>query len=116
MVMDTDIESLRARKEGLKAELQAEEEKEKSLQEEILTLKEMIEILDLERELEAKRESVKQLESRRNELQNRWTQQAQETEKNKEPSSQFMTDAESAHNPEPVKSDEKNAQKKQFFF
>jgi predicted RNase H-like nuclease (RuvC/YqgF family) len=62
MVMETEIESLRARKEGLKAELQAEEEKGKSFQEDIQMLKEKIEILEME--LEAKRELVKQLESK----------------------------------------------------
>lgn len=117
--MATEIENLRARKERLKDELQAEEQKEKSLQEDIEILEEKIEIRDLEKKLEAKRESVKQLESRKSELQDKWNQPTQDTKKDeepKEPSSQLMVNVEPAYNPEPIQSDESNAQKKRRFF
>jgi chromosome segregation ATPase len=117
--MATEIENLRARKETVKDELQAEEQKENSLQEDIKILEEKIEIRDLEKKLEAKRESVKQLESRKSELQDKWNQPTQDTKKDeepKEPSSQLMVNVEPAYNPEPIQSDEQNAQKKRRFF
>jgi chromosome segregation ATPase len=115
--MATEIENLRARKEGLKDDLQAEEQKGKSLQEDIEILEEKIEIRDLEKKLEAERESVRQLESRKSDLQNRWNQPAQDTKKDEEPkeqSSQVMINVESA--PEPAQSEEQNVQKKRHFF
>lgn len=117
--MATEIENLRARKERLKDELQAEEQKEKSLQEDIMILEEKIEIRDLEKKLEAKQESVKQLESRKSELQDKWNQPTQDTKKDEEPiepPSQLMVNVEPAEQPEPVQSDESNAQKKRHFF
>ena len=65
IVHGTEIESLGARKEGLKAELQTKEEKEKSFQEDMQILKEKIEIRHPEIELKAKLESMKQLESKK---------------------------------------------------
>jgi chromosome segregation ATPase len=117
--MAAEIENLRARKERLKDELQTEEQKEKSLQEDIETLEEKIEIRDLEKKLETKRESVKQLESRKSELQDKWNQPAQNTKKDEEstePSSQLMVNVEPAYNPESIQSDEPNAEKKRRFF
>jgi len=89
------------------------------LQENIETLEEKIEIRDLEKKLEEKRESVKQLESRKSELQDKWNQPAQDTKKEEEPkeqSSQLIVNVEPADNPEPIQSDESNAQKKRRFF
>jgi chromosome segregation ATPase len=117
--MATEIENLRARKERLKDELQAEEQKEKSLQEDTEILEEKIEIRDLEKKLEARRESVTQLESKKRELQGQWEQPDKDTKKEeepKEPSSQLMVNVEPAYNPEPAQSDEQNAQKKRRFF
>jgi chromosome segregation ATPase len=119
VAMVTEIEDLRTRKEKLKEELQVEEQKEKSLQEDIETLEEKIEIRDVEKKLEAKRESVKQLESRKSELQEKWNQPVQDVKKNEEPkeqSSPLMINAETACNSEPVQSSESNAQKKRHFF
>jgi predicted RNase H-like nuclease (RuvC/YqgF family) len=115
--MATQIEDLRARKERLKDELQVEEQKEKSLQEDVEILEEKIEIRDLEKKLEAERESVRQLESRKSDLQDRWNLPAQDTKKDEEPkeqSSQMMINVEPA--PEPVQSEEQNVQKKRHFF
>lgn len=116
--MATEIENLRARKERLIDELQDEEHKEKSLQEDIEILEEKIEIRDFEKKLEAKRESVKQLESRKNELQDKWDQPVQDTKKDEEPKepSQLMVNVEPSSNSEPIQSDESNAQKKRRFF
>ena len=89
------------------------------MQENIETLEEKIEIRDLEKKLEEKRESVKQLESRKSELQDKWNQPAQDTKKEEEPkeqSSQLIVNVEPADNPEPIQSDESNAQKKRRFF
>jgi len=117
--MATEIENLRVRKERLKDELQTEEQKEKSLQEDIEVLEEKIEIRDLEKKLEVERESVKQLESRKSELQDRWNQPTQDTKKDEEPeeqSSQLAVNVEATNNSEPIQSDEQNAQKKRRFF
>jgi len=117
--MATEIESLRARKERLKDELQNEEQKEKSLQEDIEVLEEKIEIRDLEQKLDTRRESVKQLESKKSELHDKWNQPAQDAKKDeepKEPSTQLMVNAEPPYNSEPIQSDESNAQKKRRFF
>lgn len=117
--METEIENLRARKERLKDELQAEEQQEKSLQEDIEMLEEKIEIRDLEKKMETKRESVKQLELRKTELQDKWNQPTQDTKKDEEPkkeSPQLMVNVQSANNPEPIQSDEQNVQKKRRFF
>lgn len=117
--MATEIESLRARNETVKAELQTEEQKEKSLQEDITILEEKIEIRDLEKKLEAKRESVKQLASRKSELQDKWDQPTQDTKKEdepQEPPSQLMVNVEPACDHAPVQSDESNAQRKRRFF
>jgi chromosome segregation ATPase len=114
-----EIESLRARKERLKDELRDEEQKGKSLQEDIEILEEKIEIRDLEKNLEAERESVRQLESRKSELQDKWDQPAQDTKKDeesKESSSQLMVNAEPPCNSQPIQSDESNAQKRRRFF
>jgi len=115
----TEIENLRARKETLKDELQAEEQKEKSLQEEIEVLQEKIEILDLEKKLENERESVKKLVSRKSELQDQWNQATQDTmkeEEPKEPPPEFIANVEPPYDAEQVQSDEQNAQKKRRFF
>jgi len=119
MTMSTEIETLRARKEKIKEELQNEGQKEKSIQEEIETLKEKIEIRGLEKELDTKRESVKQLESRKNELQTEWNQSTQKTKKDEastalspEPTIVVMP----APTPEPVQSQESDAQKKRRWF
>jgi len=117
--MATEIENLRVRNETVKAELQAEEQKEKSLQKDITILEEKIEIRDLEKKLEAKRESVRQLESRKSELQDKWNQPAQDAKKEdepKEPPAQLMVNVESACNDVPIQSDESNAQRKRRFF
>jgi chromosome segregation ATPase len=116
--MATEIENLRARKERLKDELQAEEQKEKSLQEDIEILEEKIENRDMEKKLEAKRESVKQLESRKGELQDKWNQPTQDTkidEKTKDQSSQLLVNVEPVYNPESIQSDEPKAEKKRRF-
>jgi len=117
--MATEIENLRTRKETLKYELQAEEQKEKSLQEEIETLKEKIEIRDLEESLETKRESVKQLESQKSELQDKWNQPNQDTKKDeeqKEPTPELILTVEPNPNLEPVQSEESNRERKRRFF
>ena len=117
--MATEIENLRARKERLTDELQNEEQKEKSLQEDIEILEEKIEVRDLEKKLEAERESVKQLESRKSELRDKWDQPAQDTKKDeeqKESSPQLIVNAEPPCNSEPIQSNESNAQKKRRFF
>jgi len=111
--MLAEIETLRARKETLKEELQIEEQKEKSLQEDIEILKEKIEIQGLEKGLNTKRESVKQLESRKSELQGEWNQSTQDTrkdEESKEPSSEPAVIVMPA--PEPLESQESDTQKK----
>ena len=113
--MATEIEELRARKERLKDELLVEEQREKSLQEDTKILEEKIEIRDLEEKLEAKRESVKQLESRKSELQNKWNQPSQDTRKDdepREPSSQLIVNVEPASDSVTVQSDQQDAQKK----
>jgi predicted RNase H-like nuclease (RuvC/YqgF family) len=117
--MATEIDDLRARKEKLRDELQTEEQKEKSLQEDIEVLEEKIEIRDLEKKLEAERESVKQLESRKSELQNIWNQPAQDTKKDeesKEQSPQLTVNIEPTNNSEPIQTDEQNTEKKRRFF
>jgi len=113
--MSAEIETLRARKETLKEELQIEGQKEKSLQEDIEILKEKIEIRGFEKELNTKHESVKQLESRKNELQGEWNQSTQDTRKDeepKEPSSEPTTIVMPAETCEPVESQNVDAQKK----
>jgi hypothetical protein len=113
--MATEIEELRARKERLKDELLAEEQKERSLQEDTEKLEEKIEIRDLEEKLETKRESVKQLESRKSELQDKWNQPSQDTrkdEKPKESTSELMVTVEPASDSATVQSDKQDAQKK----
>jgi hypothetical protein len=117
--MVAEIETLRAKKETLKEELQIEGQKEKSLQEDIEILKEKIEIRGLEKELDTKHESVKQLESRKKELQGEWNQSAQDTKKDeesKEPSSEPTIIVTPAPTPEPVESQESDAQKKRRWF
>ena len=79
--MSAEIQALRARKEMLRQELQAEEQKEKALQEDIDVLKEKIEIHSIEKELNAKRESIKQLESKKSELQGQLNEPAKDTGK-----------------------------------
>ena len=119
MTMSTEIETLRARKEKLKEELQIEGQKEKSLQEDIEILKEKVEIRGFEKELDTKRESVKQLESRKSELQGEWNQFAQDTrkdEESKEPSSEPTIIVMPAQTPESVESQESDAQKKRRWF
>ena len=119
MTMSTEIETLRARKEKLKEELQIEGQKEKSLQEDIEILKEKVEIRGFEKELDTKRESVKQLESRKSELQGEWNQSAQDTrkdEESKEPSSEPTIIVMPAQTPEPIESQESDAQKKRRWF
>lgn len=119
MTMSTEIETLRARKEKLKEELQIEGQKEKSLQEDIEILKEKVEIRGFEKELDTKRESVKQLESRKSELQGEWNQSTQDTRKDqesKEPSSEPTIIVMPAQTPESVESQESDAQKKRRWF
>ncbi len=117
--MSTETETLRARKDKLREELQIEGQKEKSLQEEIETLKEKVEIRGLEKELDTKRESVKQLESKKNELQAELNQAIPETKKDEvstapppEPTIVVMPPP----TPEPVQSQESDAQKKRRWF
>ena len=99
--------------------MQAEEQKEKSLQEDIQILEDKIEIQDLEKNLEAKRESVKQLDSRKSELQNKWNQPTQDTKKDEEPkeqASELTVNVEPAYTSEQIQSEESNTQKKRRFF
>ena len=117
--MSAEIETLRAKKETLKEELQNEGEKEKSLHEDIEILKEKIEIRGLEKELDTKRESVKQLESRKSELQGEWNQSTQDTrkdEESKEPPSEPTIIVLPAQTSEPVESQESDGQKKRRWF
>jgi predicted nucleic acid-binding Zn-ribbon protein len=117
--MAAEIETLRAKKETLKQELQIEGQKEKSLQEDIEILKEKIEIRGLEKELDTKHESVKQLESRKSELQGEWNQSTQDTRKDEEsrkPSSEPTIIVMPAQTPEPFESQESDAQKKRRWF
>lgn len=79
--MTTEIETLRLKKEMLKEELQIEGQKEKNLQEDIQILKEKIEIQGLERTLDAKRESVRQLAAKKGELQGELNQSTPEPAK-----------------------------------
>ncbi len=113
--MSGEIETLRARKETLKEELQVEGQKEESLQEDIEILQEKIAIRDLEKQLDTKRESVKQLESRKSELEGEWNQSTQDTTKDeapKEPSSEPTITVMPPQTTEPVESQEASAQKK----
>jgi predicted RNase H-like nuclease (RuvC/YqgF family) len=118
--MATEIEELRTRKERLKDELLAVEQIERSLQEDTEILEEKIEIRDLEEKLEAKRESVKQLESRKSGLQDKWNQPAQDkTKKNEEPeqtTSQLVVNVEPNSDSATVQPDESNAKKKHAWF
>lgn len=118
--MSAEIEMLRARKETLKGELQTEGQREKSLQEDIDILKEKIEIRGLEKELETRHESVKQLESRKSELQGEWSQSTQETRKNGEPKAEPSTEPTimvmPTENHQPVGSEKSGAQKKKLWF
>ena len=119
MAMSAKIETLRAKKETLKEELQTEEQKEKSLQEEIEVLKEKIEIQGFEQELDAKRESVKQLELAKSELQSKLDQSPQGTgkdEKSNDSSSEPTIIVMPAQTSEPVESQESDAQKKRRWF
>jgi chromosome segregation ATPase len=118
-MMTAEIETLRAKKETLKEEVQFEGQKENSLQEDIEILKEKIEIRGLEKELDTKRESVKQLESIKSGLQGEWNQSTQDTrkdEKSKEPSSEPTIIVVPAQTPEPAESQESDAQKKKRWF
>jgi predicted RNase H-like nuclease (RuvC/YqgF family) len=113
--MSDEIETLRAKKETLKVELQVEGQKEESLQEDIEILQEKFEIRSLEKELDTKRESVKQLESKKSELQGEWNQSTQDTTKDeasKETSSEPTITVVPVETPEPVESQEASAQKK----
>jgi predicted nucleic acid-binding Zn-ribbon protein len=117
--MSTETETLRAKKDKLREELQIEGQKEKSLQDEIETLKEKVEIRGLEKELDTKRESVKQLESKKNELQAELNQAILETKKDEvstaslpEPTIVVMAPP----TPEPVQPQESDAQKKKRWF
>ena len=117
--MSTETETLRARKDKLREELQIEGQKEKSLQEEIETLKEKVEIRGLEKELDTKRESVKQLESKKNELQTELNQAIPETKKDEistTPPSEPTIVVLPAPTPEPVQSEESDSQKKRRWF
>jgi chromosome segregation ATPase len=118
--MPAEIEMLRARKETLKGELQTEGQREKSLQEDIEILKEEIEIRGLEKELDTRRESVKQLESRKSELQGEWSQSTQDTRKNEEskaePSNEPTVMVMPTENQQPLESEESGAQKKKRWF
>jgi predicted RNase H-like nuclease (RuvC/YqgF family) len=115
MTMSDEIETLRAKMETLEVELQVEEQKEESLQEDIEILQEKIEIRSLEKELDTKRESVKQLESKKSELEGEWNQPVQNTtkdEEQKEPSSEPTITVMPPQISEPVESQESSAQKK----
>jgi chromosome segregation ATPase len=115
--MATQIEELRTRKERLKDELQVEEQKERSLQEEIEMLEEKIEIRGIEESLEAKRESVRQLESRKSDLQGKWNlpdQDAKKEEEPKEQSPQLAINVEPTS--EPVQAEEQSDHKRRHFF
>lgn len=117
--MSAEIEILRTKKETLKEELQIEDQKEKSLQEDIEILKEKIEIRGLETELATKRDAVKQLESKKGELQNEWSLSTQNTSKIEEPkvsSSEPAIVVLQDQPSEPVVSQESDAQKKRRWF
>jgi len=72
--MTMEIETLRTKKEELKCELEAEIQKEKSVEENIKILEEKLAIQDLEEKLQEKRESVRKLESIRADLENQYNQ------------------------------------------
>lgn len=116
--MATEIENLRARTETLNEDLKTEEQKEKSLHEDIEILEEKIVIRNLEKELDAKRESVRQLESRKKELQDEYSQPIQETKSDEEPkeTSEFVVAPEPIVTAESVETEEQTAQKKHRFF
>ncbi len=83
--MAAEIETLRTRKQTLKEELQIEGQREKNLLEDIDVLKEKIEIYGIEKQLDAKREMVRDLESKKSELQNQLNQTTPVTKKEEEP-------------------------------
>lgn len=113
--MSDEIETLRAKKETLKEELRVEGQKEESLQKDIEILQEKIEIRSLEKELDTKRDSVKQLESRKSQLEGEWNPPTQNTtidEASKEPSSESTIAVITPQTIEPVESQDSSAQKK----
>jgi len=116
--MATEIENLRARTETLNEDLKTEEQKEKSLQEDIQILEEKIVIRNLEKELDGKRESVRQLEARKKELQDEYSQPVQETKNDEEPkeTSEFVVTPEPIVTAEPIETEEQDTQKKRRFF
>jgi chromosome segregation ATPase len=115
--MATEIENLRAKTETLNEELRTEEQKEKSLQEEIEILEAKIVIRFLEKELDTKTESIGQLEWRKGELQEKYNQPVQDAKKDKESKefSEIVVAAEPVCNPEPVESAEQTQRKRRFF-
>ncbi len=119
--MSSEIENLRFRKEALISELQSEEQKEKSLQEEIAILENKIEIRDIEKKLETRRESIRQLVTRKTELQNKWDQSdtsRKTDEEPKESTPEVVVNVEPAYSPEPepIPVEETTGQKKHRFF
>ncbi len=116
--MDTEIENLRARTEALNQELTAEERKEKSLQQDIEILEEKIAIRNLETDLYARRESVRQLEMRKRKLQDEYNQPPQETktEAETETSPNVIVAPEAVCSDEVLTSEEQDTEKKHRFF
>lgn len=113
-----EIETLRSKKEELKCELEAEIQKEKSLEENIKILEEKLAIRDLEEKLEAKRESVKKLESIKNELESQYNQSKTllSTEQQNEQSTGLIVQEEPVSNTGSVESTEPSEKKKKHGF
>jgi len=120
-----EIETLRSKKEELKCELEAEIQKEKSLEENIKILEEKLAIRDLEEKLGEKRESVKQLESIKAELENQFNQpktqlptedDAKENEQLKEQSMGLLVQEEQVPDAKPSESAEPSEKKKKHGF
>ncbi len=116
--MATEIENLRARTETLNQELTEEERKEKSLQQDVEILEEKIVIRNLENDLYAKRESVRQLEMKKRKLEDEYNQPPQETKTEAEPeaSPQIIVAPEAVCSDEISTPEEQEAEKKHRFF
>ena len=120
-----EIETLRSKKDGLKCELEAEIQKEQSLEENIKILEEKLAIRDLEEKLGAKRESVKNLESIKAELENQFNQpkaqlptedNAKNNEQPNEQSTGLLMQEEQVPNVKPIESAEPSEKKKKRGF
>ena len=123
--MAMEIETLRSKKEEMKCELEAEIQKEQSLEENIKILEEKLAIRDLEEKLGAKRESVKKLESLKADLENQFNQpktqlstekDAEKNEEQKEQSTGILVQEEQVNNIKPIESAEPTEKKKKHGF